>query len=164
MLTNTSVKFETVRQKVEEKKTELEMLGDEIGKVEGMFFSRDRAREFFSDIEPMAIQAGCSVVSIAAVPKDPREETDDEQTEEGEETKARSRIVVERISVSISGKYSSLIKFFERLKTYTELICVEDMLIESVDERTNELLCYTTFAINVVEDKEIKKDEPQRND
>jgi len=99
--------------------------------------------EFFSDIEPVAVQHNCTVESSDFIPSVSKKSGD------------VSDVTLSRARIMLSGNYENIMKFLEKIKDYPQRIVVSDLLIERAGKINNDLSCQVSITIYVIEDKEI---------
>ena len=150
MVGDAGKKTEFIKKQIATKQVELEKLHGEIAQIQNSFFSGEKAREFFMDIEPLSLQCNCNVVSLTFMADETRRNRDAESD---------SPIVLKRASVDITGRYEDIMKFLAKLRDYTHRICINDLCIESSQPDVDKLNCGLIITIYVVEDKEIITDE-----
>lgn len=149
MIGSTSQKLDLIQQRNQSKEIQVERISEEIGQKKQLFFNNRSAREFLSDLEPLALQCQCVITSQAAVPTDRLEDADP----------ARTSVRSESVALNINGSYENLLKFFNKLKSYPQKIFIREIVIESRGLKTKELICYTVLSIYIIQDKEIITDE-----
>ncbi len=127
---------------VEKKLVELEKLQQDISGLENSFFTFEKAMEFFSDIEPVAVQHNCTVESSDFMPSVSKKSGD------------VSDVTLSRAKIMLSGNYKNIMKFLEKIRDYPQRIVVSNLLIERGNKINNDLNCQVSITIYVVEDKE----------
>lgn len=127
---------------VEKKLVELEKLQQDISGLENSFFTFEKAMEFFSDIEPIAVQHNCTVESSDFIPSVSKKSGD------------VSDVTLSRARIMLSGNYKNIMKFLEKIRDYPQRIVVSNLLIERGNKINNDLNCQVSITIYVIEDKE----------
>lgn len=135
-------KSSIILQNVERKRVELEKLQKEVSGLENSFFTFEKAREFFSDIEPVAVQHNCTIESSDFLPSESKESDD------------VSNVAARRVKIVLSGNYKNITKFLEKIKDYPQRVELSDLLIERTDEINGDLSCQVNISVYVIEDKE----------
>jgi len=146
MLSNAGQKTVIIKNRIKIKESKLDELRNEVSEIEESFFTSKRAREFFSDLEPIALQCKCDIDSLSSMPV--------EHVKSDGDKKTSSDIVIKRAAITLSGKYKNIIEFLEKLGSYSQRISIEELLIESSPSVNGSLACYITIAIYQIEDKE----------
>lgn len=146
MIDYTGQKLELVKQRVKSKEIQLEKLSGEIESRKRLFFNPQSAREFLSDLEPLALQCKCVIVSQAAVPADAAAGAGSEKT---------LSVKTETVALNIKGQFEDLLKFFQKLRSYPQKIYLRELIMESRGLQSGHLVCYVTLTIHVLQDKEI---------
>ena len=131
-----------IQKNVERKLAEVEKLQQDISRLENSFFTFEKAREFFSDIEPVAVQYNCTVESSDFMPS------------VSKKNDGLSDVTLNRAKVMLSGNYKNIMKFLEKIRDYPQRIVISNLLIERSDKVNNDLNCQVNITIYVIEDKE----------
>ena len=150
MVGNAGKKTAFIKDQIAVKEIEIEKLQSEIARIQNSFFSPQKATEFFMDLEPIALQCGCNVVSLTFMA---------DETHRGTEKKQSSPVILKRARLDITGEYENLMKFLGRLGNYPQRVSINDLCVESNHPGNDNLNCGMTITIYVVEDKEIMTDE-----
>jgi len=131
-----------INNNIQVKKEELKTLRLEVSKLQNSFFTPEKAREFFSDIEPLAVQHKCNVESLSFMPP------------ESKETEDAIDVTLNRAKIILSGHYGNIMKFLAKIRDYPQRIIVGNLLIENSRFETGELNCQINITIYVIEDRE----------
>ncbi len=131
-----------IQNNIERKLVEIEKLQQDVSRLENSFFTFEKAREFFSDIEPVAVQHNCAVESSDFMPSVSKKSGD------------VSDVTLSRAKIMLSGNYKNIMKFLEKIRDYPQRIGISNLLIERSDKINNDLNCQVTITIYVIEDKE----------
>lgn len=145
---STAQKATSIEDHVRKRKAELAGLHQEIDEIRDSFFTSDKAKEFFSDLELIALQCGCNISSltfrsagaVAAYGGGGREYF--------------PSVALKRAEIILTGQYDGIIKFLEKLSAYQERISVGSLLIKVSPNNIEELICSMTITIYLIEDKE----------
>ncbi len=150
MIGSKSQKLDLIQQRNRSKEKKIEMITQEINQKRQLFFTRQSAREFLSDLEPLALQCTCVITSQASLPPDRHQQSTEE---------VDTSVASETVALNINGSYQNLMKFFDKLKSYPQKIFIQELLIESRGLQKKELTCFTVLSIYIIQDKEIITDE-----
>lgn len=146
MTGNAGQKGTIIEKGVESKQQELGVLKAEIDQIQDSFFTEEKAREFFSDLEPISLQSNCGIDTLTFLPPETiGSETDSEHT---------TSIILKCAEISLTGQYENIIKFLKKLSSYSQRVSIGDLLIQSDHFGQQELTCYMTVTIYLIEDKE----------
>ena len=141
----------TIKNNIDTKQQELDGLKAEIDQIQNSFFTEEKAREFFSDLEPILVQSDCNIDTLTFLPPESiASQADSEQT---------SSVILKRAEVEFTGEYENIIKFLKKLSSYSQRISIENLLIQSGRFGQQRLTCYMTVTIYLVEDREKVNDE-----
>ena len=135
-------KIAAILKNVEEKLVELEKLQQDVSGLENSFFTFEKAREFFSDIEPVAVQHNCAVKSSDFIPSVSKKSGD------------VSDVTLSRAKIMLSGNYKNIMNFLGKIRDYPQRIVISNLLIERSNKINNDLNCRVNITIYVIEDKE----------
>lgn len=127
---------------IDRKLIELDKLQQDVSRLENSFFTLEKAREFFSDIEPVAVQHDCAVESSDFMPSVSRKSGD------------VSDVTLSRAKIVLSGNYKNITKFLEKIRDYPQRVVVSNLLIERTDKANGDLSCQIDITVYVIEDKE----------
>lgn len=127
---------------IDRKLIELDELQQDVSMLENSFFTLEKAREFFSDIEPVAVQHDCTVESSDFMPPVLRKNED------------VSDVTLSRAKIVLSGSYKNITKFLEKIRDYPQRVVISNLLIERTDNPNGDLNCKINITVYVIEDKE----------
>jgi Tfp pilus assembly protein PilO len=151
MTGNAGQKGTTIEKGIGSKQQEIAALAEEIDQIQDSFFTEEKAREFFSDLEPISLQSNCNIDTLAFLPAETiGSETDNEHT---------TSIILKRAEISLIGQYENIIKFLKKLSSYSQRVSIGNLQIQSDHFGQQELSCYMTVTIYLIEDKEKVKNE-----
>lgn len=108
-------------------------------------FRTSEAKEFFSDVQAMAEEAGCVVESI-------RFAGDGEQTQE--RTKSDGNIYCRQASLSVTGTYNQLLRLVNRLQERLRRVWIHSLDIATIQGSSEQVRCQMVLAICVVNSNE----------
>ncbi len=131
-----------IQKNIERKLVEIEKLQQDVSRLENSFFTFEKAREFFSDIEPVAVQHNCTIKSSDFMPSVSKKSGD------------VSDVTLSQAKIILSGNYKNIMKFLEKIRDYPQRIVVSNLLIERSNKINNDLNCQVSITVYVIEDKE----------
>ncbi len=132
-------KSETVNSGLRAKRLWLDKLVAKRSLLSDMVFTPAKAEEFLSDLEAFCVEAGCSIGSIRFV---------------GESDQDVSAIVTRTTSLTISGEYSNIIKFIQKLKSRSQRVSIQSLGIATIPADPSRVICRFAMTIYVNLDKE----------
>jgi Tfp pilus assembly protein PilO len=135
-------KTTVINNNIMEKQKELDTLRQDVAKLQNSFFSAEKAREFFSDLEPIAVQHKCNVESLTFLPP------------ESKETEDTVNVTLNHANIVLTGQYKDIMEFIVKIRDYPQRIVIGNLLIESSRFATGELNCQINITIYTIEDKE----------
>lgn len=142
IIESAGAKSAVILKNVEKKLVELKKLQQDVSGLENSFFTFEKAREFFSDIEPVAVQHNCAVESSDFMPSVSKKSGD------------VSDVTLSRAEITLSGNYKNIMNFLEKIRDYPQRIVISNLLIGRSNKINNDLNCQITITIYVIEDKE----------
>lgn len=151
MFDNASQRSSTIIENLEVKSKELEELRAEVDLIQNSFFSEEKAKEFFSDLEPICLLSNCNIESLTFPPP--------ENIASEENELYTTSITLKRAKVSFTGSYENIIKFHKKLSGYSQQVSVERLTIQSSQYFDKRLNADMTLKIYQVNDKEIISNE-----
>jgi hypothetical protein len=143
---STAQKATGIEDHVRKRKAELAGLHRQIDEIRDSFFTPDKAKEFFSDLELIALQFGCNISSLTFRSAGTVAAYGDQEY--------FPSVVLKRAEITLAGQYDGIIKFLEKLSGYQERISVGSLLIKVSPNNIEELICSMTITIYLIEDKE----------
>jgi Tfp pilus assembly protein PilO len=149
MMLNAEQKTSTIKKQIQQSQTQLDTLQIQIAKIQDKFFTPDRAKEFFLDLEPISLQYNCNIESFEFKP---------EISSKNKNRKSTSAITAKSAQVVLSGTYPNIVKFIKKLSGFAERVCIDDISLEPVYLGSRRLNCNMTVTIYLIQDKEIIKD------
>ena len=147
MVANAGKKTQVIKSQIQAKEEELENLNAQTAELQSRFFASENAKEFFLDLEPLALSCGCSIDTLTFI-------TDQNPSKDDDEDKIDTGISTKHASVSITGVYENLVKFLRKLNGYSQRVSIRNLCIESDSNTKDELACDMVVTIYVAEDKE----------
>jgi len=137
-----AAKSAVIRKNIEKKLVEVEKLQQDVSGLENSFFASEKAREFFSDVEPVAVQHNCTIESSDFMPSVSKKSDD------------ISDVTLSRAKFIMSGNYENIMKFLEKIRDYPQRIVISGLLIERSNKINDDLNCQVNITVYVAEDKE----------
>jgi hypothetical protein len=126
---------------IENKRKQLQKLGENSNQLKSIMFTSDQAKEFFSDLQVISEQSGCSVhnINIVADERDPENE----------------QIVTTRsATLGIAGVYRDMVKLIERLQARTEKVWIDEIGVQIIEADSDKARCDLTITICQIKDKD----------
>lgn len=124
------------------KRKKLEKLSEQSGQLLSMLFTPDEAREFFSDIEVISEQTGCTVHSINLFTREKKSEYD------------HLGIRTKSAELSIVGLYQDVAKLIGRLQARSQKVWLDSMELQTIDYSSDKVGCSLTITICETEDRD----------
>jgi len=124
---------------VRTKKKKLEQLHEEFAQLQGSLFTADKAKEFFSDLQAISVQAGCTVYSLNLV-------TSERNSEQGQAEDALG-IVTKSAILSVIGAYGDIIRLIESLQARQQKVWIDSVKMTSCEDASGQLKCDMTITI-----------------
>jgi len=128
------------------KKKKLEQLREQFAQLQSTLFTVEGAKQFFSDLQPVSEEVGCTVYSLNLVASKP--------IAQDEQSKDSVNIVTNSAMLSIIGAYSNIIKLVERLQARPQKVWIESVTMASLEDDSAQLKCDLTITICTIQDKE----------
>lgn len=135
-------KSRVIRSTIEIRERKLQELREQLAKLQTTLFGHDKAKEFFSDLQAISEQAGCTVYSLDFTESGRRQSED------------KSGIVAKGVVLSIIGVYGNIIRLVERLQARTQKVWINSVNMESLNDDSAQLKCNITITIYTIQDKE----------
>lgn len=137
--------------KVQIKRKKLQELRDQLAQFQSALFTPDKARGFFSDLQVVSEQVGCTVYSL--------DFADSEVKPEEGQSGNPSGVVHKRALLSVVGVYKNIIMLIERLQARTQKVWVGIVKMQTLDDNLDQTKCDMTISIYTIRDKETILDE-----
>jgi hypothetical protein len=139
-------KNEHITKMVAIKRKKLEELREQSAHLLSTIFTAAKATEFFSDLQVISEQSGCTVHSLSFVGNTSELKSGHLEDSAG---------VVDRSAIlSVIGGYSDIIKLFERLQMRSEKVWIDSVRMQTVDRRSANPQCDITLRIHTIPSKE----------
>ncbi len=141
-------KNKAIARDVENKTKKLEELYEQLAKSRNTLFAPGEAKAFFSDLQAVAEETGCTVRSLnlfvnKSISKDKRKQTED-----------TSGIVADSATLSVTGQYDNIFNLVEKLQNHAKSIWMNSFEIKTIDFNSAQLKCDMTITIYIIQDKE----------
>jgi len=130
-------KNKAISNAVKTKKKELQELRDQLTEFKSGLFTPDKAREFFSDLQVISEQAGCTVYSLNFSEPSPKDG----------ESENTSGVVAKNAVLSVVGVYKNIIRLIERLQARAQKVRIDSVKIQTLDYDSDQAKCDITITI-----------------
>lgn len=139
-------KNKVIDNKVKTRRQKLQELHEQSTQLQGILFTHDQAREFFSDLQAISEQTGCSVNSLNFMTskKNPK----DEQTED------TSGIVIKSAVLCVVGQYNDIARLIKRLQARTQKVWIDAVKVRTINYDSDRPRCDITITICEISDKD----------
>ena len=128
-----------------------EIVSGELQTLQARFFTMTQATAFFSELETLAAENGCTVTSVHFAFEN--------GVPDNGASAPKPVIAVHRATLTVLGQYNDLIGWFERLQHRSQAVWVDSCRMELADVRTGRLKCNVTVGISVLDEEEDVTDE-----
>lgn len=146
VLENIAEKNKVITAMVQGRREKLQELVEQFTRLQGTLFTADKAKEFFSDLEPISEEADCAVYSLNF--GQAKLDLKDKKTE------ATSGIVAKSAMLSVIGAYKNIIRLVERLQARSQKVWMDSLDIQHISGEFTQLKCDITITIHIIQDKE----------
>jgi hypothetical protein len=140
-------KNKVIAREVEAKTKKLEELYEQFAKSRSALFAPDEATAFFSDLQAVAEETGCTVNSLNLVVSGPSSGNKQKQSED------TPGIVANGAILAVSGQYDSIFKLVEKLQNHAKKIWLDSFKIETINSDSAQLKCDMTITVYTIQDK-----------
>jgi len=132
----------TVARQIEIKKKQLQSLRENSAQLQNVLFTPEQAKEFFSDLQVISEQSGCTVNSrnLLADRIDPEN--------------GRLGIVTKSAALSVVGVYRDITKLLARLQSRTQKVWIDSIELRVFDPSSDQARCDLTITICQIMDKD----------
>jgi hypothetical protein len=138
---NLATESREIAQKVEVRRSKLKELREQSTQLMSLLFTSDQGNEFFSDLEVISEQTGCTVHSINLITGD---NTKIEHL--GVRTRSAELIVI--------GSYDNITKLIKRLQGRSQKVWIDTLSLQAVEQNSNKVGCTLTLTICETLDKD----------
>jgi len=132
---------------VEVKIKKLDNLYKQLNEIRISLSTSDETKEFFSNLQDVSEEAGCTVNSLNLVVKEPSLGKKQKRPE------PNSNIIANSAILTVSGEYKNIIRLVEKLQNHNKKIWMDSFRIETVDPDSDLLKCDMTITIYTVEEE-----------
>lgn len=132
---------------VNAKTKKLDKLYEQLNEAKSGLSTADEAKEFFSNLQEVSEDAGCTVNSLNLVVKEPSLGKKKKRFE------SNSNIVANSAILSVSGEYKNIMTLVKKLQNHTKKIWMDSFKIETTDSDSDLLRCDMTITIYTVEEE-----------
>ena len=143
---NIAKKNKIINSKINVKREKFKKLKEQFSLLQSTFFTPDEAKEFFSELQAISEEAGCTVYSLNLITGGP--------VSNKERSGNTSGIVANSAKLSVIGVYSDIINLIERLQARTQKVLIDSVQIEIIDYDSSQTKCSITITIYTIKDKE----------
>jgi len=126
---------------------DLEKLRQQFTELQSTLFTTSKAKEFFSDLQAIAVQTDCAVYSLNFVTN--KSVTKDKQIED------TLGIVAKSALLGVNGVYGNIIALLERLQGRTQKVWIDSLTMKTLGRNADQVKCEMTITIHTIPDKEI---------
>jgi len=129
--------------RVAARKKKLQELLESSSQLQSALFTYSQAKEFFSDLQVIAEQAGCVVQSTNFVTEKARSE----DNHLGIETKSAD--------ISVMGVYQNIENLVGRLQARDQKVWIDSIRMRTVDQNSDTIICDLTVTICHTKERQI---------
>jgi hypothetical protein len=148
VFSNAIEKNKVIAREVKAKTKKLEAMYQQLASARSALFTPDQANAFFSDLQAVSEEAGCTVRSLNLVVSKPS--FGDKRKQAGN----TSGIIANSAMLTVSGQYSSIINLLEKLQNHRKKIWIDSFKMEIIDFSSAQLKCDMTIKIYTIRDEE----------
>jgi len=143
---NVAKESKAIGETVKIKKKKLQELRERFAEIQSTLFTPDKGKEFFSDLEVISEEAGCTVYSLNFVTGKPVLKSEQSENPLG--------MVANSAMLSVVGIYGNIAKLVERLQARTQKVWIDSVRMEALGDDIAEVKCDMTITIYTIQDKE----------
>lgn len=129
--------------RVAARKRKLQELQESSSQLQSALFTGSQAKEFFSDLQVIAEQAGCVVQSTNFV------------TEKARSEKNHLGIETKSADISVMGVYQDIEKLVGRLQARDQKVWIDFIRMHTVDQNSDTIICDLTVTICHIKERQI---------
>jgi hypothetical protein len=145
-VSKTVEKNKVITRDVATKTKRLEELREQLARSRSTLFAPDEAKAFFSDLQAVAEEAGCTVHALNLVGNKP-------SSRDKRETEDTSGITANSATLTVSGRYNSIFGLVEKLQNHAKKIWLDSFEMKIIDFSSGQLECSMTITIYTIQDK-----------
>lgn len=139
-------KSRIINNEVSVKREKLKKMKEQFSLLQSTLFIPDEAKEFFSDLQTISEEAGCTVYSLNLIAGGP--------VSDKERSGNTTGIVANSAKLSVFGVYSDIINLIERLQARTQMVLIDTVQIEILDYNSSRIKFDMTITIYTIKVKE----------
>lgn len=139
-------KNKAVARELETKTKKLEELYQQLSESRSILFAPEEAKAFFSDLQAIAEEAGCTVNALNLAGNKP-------SSRDKRETEDTSGITANSATLTVSGRYNSIFGLVEKLQNHARKIWLDSFEMRVVDLSSGQLECSMTITVYTIQDK-----------
>lgn len=143
---NIAEECKVIHETVKSKREKLQKLREQFAELQSALFTPNKAKEFFSDLQVLSEEAGCTLYSLDFAADNP--------DFEGKQASDALSIAAKRAMLGVVGTYSNVIKLVERLGVRTQKVWIDSVKMEALNDDAAQLKCDITITIYTIKDKE----------
>ena len=133
---------------IKAKTKQLEKLYAQLTEVRGALYTPDETKAFFSDLQAISEEAGCTVKSLNLAVG--------QRSSAGKQKRpGASSIVANSAMLTVSGQYDDIIQLVEKLQNRAKRIWMDSFRIEIVDSKSDLLECDMTIIVYTAEEEPV---------
>jgi hypothetical protein len=117
----------------------LQELQEQSTQLQNILFTHEQAREFFSDLQAISEQAGCSVLSLNFTTN--KTNPKDKQTED------TSGITIKSAVLCVVGTYNNIASLIKRLQERSQKVWIDAVKVRTIDFGSDQPRCEITITI-----------------
>lgn len=142
---------EVVRSAINIKQNKVESLQKQFAEFQSTLFTPSQAKEFFSDLQAISEEVGCTVYSLNF--------TTNEPVRKDKKSGDVSDIVANSAMLSIVGVYGNVAELVQRFQMRTQKVWIDSVKMKAINEDSSEIKCDLKITIYTVNDKEAAPNE-----
>jgi len=142
---NVAEKNKAISDTVEDKKKQLQELREQLVQLQSELFTSDEVKEFFSDLQPICEQTGCTLYALNFITSE--SDRQDQQSEDA------SGIVAKSAVLSVIGEYENITKLVKRLQIRTQKVWISSVVMETISGDSPQIRCGITITVYTIQDK-----------
>lgn len=139
-------KNKVVAREVETKTKKLEELYQQLARSRSTLFAPDEATAFFSDLQAIAEETGCTVNSLNLVGSKP-------SSRDKQKTEDTSGVTANSATLTVSGRYNSIFGLVKKLQNHAKKVWLDSFEMKIIDFSSGRLECSMTITIYTIQDK-----------
>lgn len=128
--------------RVEIKRKKVQQLREQSAQIQSTLFTADQTREFFSDIEVISEQAGCTVHAVNLVG-------------DGQKSKYENQgMRTVSAELNVVGLYKDITTLIRRLQAKSQKVWLDSLELKAVEQNSDRVGCRLTITICEIVDKD----------